>query len=191
MSEFTLTDFMLAILVLIGACIGGYWSYRGSQDAVKNQLENERKNIAKIIDLDLKNIYRSIYFNIHYTYLKDVRNIDTIKNDFKYIRYSEKMYNNKTLLYNTFIQDIGKLNYTLSSEILEFYSDFFEANNYWTLVFEEKKRNTEFLNNCIAYHHNNLRDGTFEIYKDMNILIIKCGDKIPELREKLKEVYDM
>jgi hypothetical protein len=189
MSEFTLTDFILAILVLAGACIGGYWSYRGSQDAIKNQLENERKNIAKIIDLDLKNIYKSIYFNIHYTYLKDVQNIDTIKNDFRYIRYNEKMYNDKTLLYNTFIQDIGKLDYTLSSEILEFYSDFFEADNYWTLVFEEKKRNTEFLSDCIAYKHDNLRHGIFDIYQNMNILIIKCGDKIPELREKLKKVY--
>jgi hypothetical protein len=191
MLEFTLTDFILAILVLVGACIGGYWSYRGSQDAIKNQLENERKNIAKIIDIDLKNIYKSLYFDLQYSYLKDFKNIEKIEEDFKYILFNGKLYDDRTRLYNTFIQDIAKLDYDLSSEVLDFYSDLFEADKYWTLVFEEKNRNTERLKNCTVYKHSNLKDETFEIYKDMNTLILKCGDNIPKIREKLKEFYDI
>lgn len=188
MSEFTLTDFILAILVLIGACIGGYWSYRGSQDAIKKQFENEKKTIAKVIDIDLKNIYESPYF---YKYYDAHKYDDLTKNDamsIEDIKLPGKLYDDKTLLYYVFTHDIAKLDYNLSSEIFEFYNNLFKADNYWDFVLKNILPYSEQYMLCIE--NKRMQDLTLQRYHEMKFLIIKCGDKIPELREKLKEVYD-
>lgn len=185
MSEFTFTDFILAILVLIGACIGGYWSYLGSQNAIKNQLKNEQKTVAKVIDIDLKTIYESDYFFEYYSNQK-TNPKENIETKFEDIKLPMKLYEDKTLLYFVFSHDIAKLEYNHSSEIYEFYNDLFKADKYWNFVLENTLSKRQLcIENQILY------DATLERYNDMNALIIKCGDNIQKIRTELKEVYGL
>ena len=188
MSEFTLSDFILAFLVLVGACIGGYWSYRGSQDVFKKQLENEMKNIAKLIDMDLKNIYDFPYFYDYYDAHKydDLTINDAIS--VKDIKLPGKLYDNKTLLYSVFTHDIAKFDYSLSSEIFEFYNNFFKADKYWDFVFKNTFPSSEQYKLC--RENKIMQDLTLQRYHEMKVLIINCGNKILELNKKLQEIYE-
>lgn len=198
MSEFTLSDFLLAILVLVGACIGGYWSYRGSHDVIKKQLENEQKNIAKAIDIDLKNISTSIEFNTQYTFYKKTK--DYPAEIFEKIIPSElekKFYNDKNLLYFVFKQDIAKLDHELSFDIYEFYNDLFIAEDLRKLLLKSQNPHVEMVNSDAELINELIKDVAdikkevlnkkYELFRK---LILDCGDNIPELREKLKEVYN-
>jgi hypothetical protein len=63
--------FFIPLLGLIGAIIGGLLSYLGTHQVYKKQLQNERKNIAKAIDIDLNAISDSVYFDIFYKIYKN------------------------------------------------------------------------------------------------------------------------
>lgn len=179
MSEFTLTDFILAVLVLVGACIGGYWSYRGSQDAIRNQLLNERKNIAKALDIDLKTIYESPNFSFYYNSFKNDKT-DDINVIFPKLRTEfDGLYNEKVGLYFVFNHDIAKFDHNLSSEIYKFYNNLLQAEECRDYISEYR-----YSEHVDIVTQINLR------YNFMKNFIMECDDKIPEIRENLKEVYD-
>ncbi len=134
MSEFSFTDFILAILVLIGACVGGYWSYLGSQNAIKTQLKNETKNVAKAFKLDIKTIQNSPYFFTAYKLYTEEKSTTFCKENIgntptpHYPPYP--FYNIKTGLYFIYQHDLPKLDYNLSIKICNFYNDLIVAEDF-------------------------------------------------------------
>jgi hypothetical protein len=182
MSGFTLNDFMLAFLVLIGASIGGYLSYRGSQDAIKNQSKYEVKNIAKAIELDLQTIKKSPAFETAYILYKGDKstllNNETPDNEVKLFVPRDQFYNKETGLYFLYQRDIAKLNYELSFNIYEFYKNLVSAEN-----------NRMFLLQNLNFIDPPDPERMFK-YRDMTNLIVKCGDSVPRLLEELSKAQN-
>ena len=157
---------------LVGAVIGGLLAYYGSKNAYKHQLKIERKNIAKAIDIDLDTISESVYFGVFYKNYKKGNTKIPEKIDQKYI-------DEKTTLYSVFNHDIAKLDYDISSRIYEFYTDLFTAESYRIFIINNKDSNDEKTKAEVEI-----------IDVIMKKWIVKCGDNIPKIREKLKEVYE-
>jgi len=176
-----------AVIGFIGTLVGGLLSYLGSKNAYKYQLKLEHKNIAKAIDIDLNTIFESPNFKFYYNaYNNDMVNgtkIDTSQ----YVIMPDKLYDEKTGLYFVFNHDITKFEYELSSDTYEFYNDLFTAEFYRKYIDQNYHEYREQYKNA---DDSGIVTTVNTRYGLMRNLIIKCGDKIPELREKLEKVQN-
>jgi len=179
--------------VIIGSLITGAFTFLSSHISYLNRLKNEQKTIAKAIDIDLKTISESFYFKEayefhrnNYVFIKEENDFDDIISSFGNM-FNTRLYDDdKDLLYFVFIHDIAKLDYNLSSEIYEFYNVFFKANKYSMYIYRDA-----FESDLLFEENKHTRNASFSTYLDMSESILKCGDNIPKLREKLKEVYEL
>jgi hypothetical protein len=92
-------DLFTVAIGFIGAVIGGLFSFLGVYLVYKRQLDNDRRNVAKAIDIDLKTLFESVSFsgatkglipNSRYAMCKLLTNgnITTASNPIKPISYS-------------------------------------------------------------------------------------------------------
>lgn len=177
MSEFSFTDFILAILVLIGACVGGYWSYLGSQNAIKTQLKNETKNVAKAFKLDIETVEKSEYFTTACRLFAKNSDGGYDQNTAPYMPQSP-WYNKETGLYFIYQHEIAKLDLELSRKIINFYDNLIVAENLRSFISQDHA----------FFKHDDVE--RINKYHEMKKLIIKCGDLIPELIEELEKVQN-
>lgn len=184
MSDLPLTE-VLAVFGILAMFFIYYLQKRDAKDANKEQLKNERKRIAKMVDIDLKNIYEAQSFKKYYNAHKNDELTKKGEIKLKDIKLPGKLYNDKTLLYYSFSHEITKLDYSLSSEIIEFYNDLFKADRYWTFLVDTQFKSYD------SYMDNSLLEGVIvDRYNDMKMLIKKFGDELPVLRTKLQEIYE-
>jgi hypothetical protein len=179
------TDLFTIAIGFIGALVGGLLSYIGVQQVYKNQINDEKKAIAKAIDIDLKTLYDSPFFSRSYNRALKIVKFKPDENALEMAIPLGTLYDDKTLLYFVFSHDIVKFDINLSSEIFEFYNDLFSIEKYSRFI----KQNL-----TVGYQlfkdSEKTGESTFDSYKKMNELIIKCGNKIPELRKKLQKVHE-
>lgn len=170
---------------IIGAIVGGTLSYYGSYKLNEKQLKYEQKNIAKSIDVDLKNVSEYTHFNEYYKFHKndDLEKEESLLLD---IKLPENLFDDQNLLYFVFNKDITKLEYNISLEIHEFYNDLFKAEEYRKFVKEN-----QYLDYRIFQANPDFQTKIFERAKEMKALVIKCGNKITEIRVKLEKVYGL
>lgn len=168
--------------VIIGALLTGAFTFLSSHVSYLNQSKNELRNIAKAIDIDLGTIYESPFFNEYYkSYIIDKENNVSPS---KHMIIPQNSFIEERSLYSIFIHDISKLDYDLSSEIYEFYNDLYQADKYSMFIYQNTTKYQQLFKENTSF-----QEATFNDYKTMTCLIIKCKNDIPKLREKLKKVY--
>jgi hypothetical protein len=167
----SLNYFFTPFIGLIGAIIGGVLSYFGSVHTHKNQIKEERKTTAKAFKLDIETVEKSPIFNT--AYILYSKYPDTPPG-----RLQCPFYNKETGLYFIYQHEIAKLDLELSRKITNFYDNLIVAENYRSFI----AQNPDFIEQ---------EDGE-RIVKCyyMKKMIIKCGDKIPELKEELEKVQN-
>lgn len=122
------------------------------------QLKNERKTIAKAIDIDLKTIFEYPMFKIHYENSLKTNKFKPDETPLTITAPLEKLYNEKTLLYFDFIHEIEKLDINLSFEIIDFYNDLFLIEKYSIVIMNSLK-----VSDGVWKKDENLRNMTYDV----------------------------
>lgn len=192
-------EYTTAAVAFLGAIVGGCLAVAGSMHLYDIQKHDEQKNIAKAIEIDLDSINNSLVFSPYYYSYKTDCPINEVPTSAKFtLTQSSKsdlnnssedyykpsrsvvypatpFYDSRTCLYFVFDHDIYILNYDLSSEIYQFYTDLFQAESDRIYI------------STVQMTDNYTNNTKISRYGEMKYLIIKCGDEIPKIEENLSK----
>jgi hypothetical protein len=179
-------EFVFVVLgTLIGAIIGGYFTYHATYDVYKEQQYNNKQTIAQALYIDIT--LTSFYLNASSeSYSRTVNHFSTVNNNTTVIFYTPLPFYTDTGYYYTHSADISTLNSSLASEILEYY--------YNVMIIESERQyiDTHFtktynMSNLSQSEQDNINGYTNVIPKQINI-VVTAGDKI---KTDLKNDYNL
>lgn len=139
----------------------------------QKQQETDLKSIATAIDVDLARINESKNFAPYYGFYKYDNFPDP---NVKMIVSPVPFYDSTKDLYMTFNHDISRFNYTISSNVYEFYNNLFNAEKDREFIIQNKNTTDPYTQAVVGGY-----------YKEMKYLIVECGNKLPTIRGQLKE----
>jgi hypothetical protein len=122
---------------ILGAYIGGTMTASNEQTIYQEQLQNEQRNIAKAFDVDIEHVNEAI--DMTYQNFANQKS----PNYGMYPISKEPFYNLDNGLYPIFAHDISRFNYSLSSEIFEFYSSIYIAERDRQFIIQNRDSNNK------------------------------------------------
>lgn len=178
-------EYLVAILGLIGAILGGILAYYGSYTLWQEQQISEEHNVAQAMYIDILEI--SDRFNSSLVYL-DLSTTDKRKSGdmSSYIFYDPIPYYSNNGLYFTYSKEISKFDSNLSRDLIEYYTTVMDIEykrqyindhysktfDYENLTMEEKKRITIYNQNIpaeIVYSQSQANKIKHELNKKYNL----------------------